>query len=234
MKTTPRAAVYVRVSTDKQAEKGLSLEAQDRACRKLGQELGYEVEVFRDEGFSAKNLKRPALQAMLDAIRAKRFAAVIVTTLDRLSRDTIDTLTLRREWSKAGIKFYAVGESTDDIATPDGELTLTMKAALSDAERKRISAKTRFLMAERRREGVRISGTAPVGYRFEDGIVVEDATEMAALHLVIEMAQRGSSYREIAGMLNAQGYRTKSGRLHHAMSVGRMLKSRAALAAVGE
>lgn len=234
MKTTPRAAIYVRVSTDKQAEKGLSLEAQDRACRKLGQELGYEVEVFRDEGFSAKNLKRPALQLMLEAIRAKRFAAVIVTTLDRLSRDTIDTLTLRREWSKMGIKFHAVGESTDDVATPDGELTLTMKAALSDAERKRISAKTRFLMAERRREGVRISGTAPVGYRFEDGLVVEDEAEMAALHLVIEMAQRGSSYREIARMLNAQGYRTKSGRLHHAMSVGRMLKSRAALAAVGE
>lgn len=234
MKTTPRAAIYVRVSTDKQAEKGLSLEVQDRACRKLGQELGYEVEVFRDEGKSAKNLKRPAMQAMLGAIRAKRFAAVIVTTTDRLSRDTIDSLMLRREWSKAGVKLYAVSECTDDITTPEGEFAITVKAAISDVTRKHISAKTRFLMGQMRREGLRISGTAPVGYRFEDGLVVEDATEMAALHLVIEMAQRRSSYREIAGMLNAQGYRTKSGRLHHAMSVGRMLKSRAALVAAGE
>jgi len=234
MKTTPRAAVYVRVSTDKQAEKGLSLDAQDRACRKMGEGLGYEVEVFRDEGFSAKNLKRPALQAMLDAIRAKRFAAVIVTTLDRLSRDAIDTLTLRREFHQRGVKLLAVDEVVSDITTPEGEFHATISAGMTALVRRQISAKTRFLMADLRRRGVRISGTAPVGYRFEDGLVVEDATEMAALHLVIEMAQRGSSYREIAAMLNAQGYRTKSGRLHHAMSVGRMLKSRAALAAVGE
>src|SRR5580765_3371525 len=86
-----RVLGYVRVSTDEQSSSGAGLEAQRRAivgeCKRRGWHL---VEVIEDAGFSAKDLKRPGVQAALRVLKGGDASALVVAKLDRLSRSMID------------------------------------------------------------------------------------------------------------------------------------------------
>src|SRR5437763_7738361 len=94
---------YVRVSTDEQSDSGAGLEAQRRAiaaeCRRRGWEL---LEVVEDAGFSAKDLKRPGIQAALEALEAGDARALVASKLDRLSRSMIDFTALMATAQKQG------------------------------------------------------------------------------------------------------------------------------------
>jgi len=86
-----KAIGYVRVSTDKQADTGGSLEAQAERIRAMAVVQGAElVEMIVDGGESAKDLKRPGMQKLLSAVEAKQAQAVIVAKLDRLTRSVKD------------------------------------------------------------------------------------------------------------------------------------------------
>ncbi|MEI6130256.1 MAG: recombinase family protein, partial [Planctomycetota bacterium] len=87
MNTEPRNRIcgYVRVSTDEQARHGVSLEVQRAKLVSYAAAMDLElVEVFCDEGMSAKNLKRPGIQAALLAMHEGRADGLLVTKLDRL------------------------------------------------------------------------------------------------------------------------------------------------------
>ncbi len=78
---------YVRVSTDRQAEQGVSLEAQEAKIRAMATVQGAELsEVIVDGGESAKSLNRPGVQRLLGLVDARAIDAVIVAKLDRLTR----------------------------------------------------------------------------------------------------------------------------------------------------
>jgi hypothetical protein len=65
-----RAAVYTRVSTQEQAREGISLAAQEEACRRMAVEAGaMEVTVYCDEGYTGSNMRRPALQQVTRGLR---------------------------------------------------------------------------------------------------------------------------------------------------------------------
>jgi DNA invertase Pin-like site-specific DNA recombinase len=86
-----RVLGYVRVSTEEQGDSGAGLEAQRRAivaeCKRRGWQL---VEVIEDAGFSAKDLKRPGIQAALHALEETDANALVAAKLDRLSRSMLD------------------------------------------------------------------------------------------------------------------------------------------------
>jgi site-specific DNA recombinase len=104
-----RCAIYTRVSTDEKKldENGVmrgrkedhSLKMQEDFCRsylKIRKDEGYVVgEVYTDDGFSAKDQKRPALQRMFRAIEAGEIDAVIVYKIDRLTRSVADFYDIR-------------------------------------------------------------------------------------------------------------------------------------------
>ena len=82
---------YVRVSTDRQAEQGVSLEAQEAKIRAMATVQGHElVEVIVDAGESAKSLHRPGLERLVELVRSGSIQAVIVAKLDRLTRSVKD------------------------------------------------------------------------------------------------------------------------------------------------
>src|ERR1700753_2951967 len=95
-----KALIYIRVSSEEQVE-NYSLGTQEEICRKAARFKGYEVvEVFREEGKSAKTIiGRPELLRLLDYCRKnkKEIGAIIVYRLDRLSRQTEDFLAIRRK-----------------------------------------------------------------------------------------------------------------------------------------
>src|SRR5215471_9559264 len=100
--THQQAIAYVRVSTNAQAEDGVSLDAQRSKIAAWCDVMGYElVEAFADEGISGHSLKnRPGLQQALDAVCAWR-GVLVVYSLSRLARNTAETLALGEQLSRA-------------------------------------------------------------------------------------------------------------------------------------
>ena len=86
-----KAIGYVRVSTDKQADRGVSLDAQAEKIRAMAVVHNAELlDLIVDGGESAKSLQRPGMERLLALVDAKKVQAVIVAKLDRLTRSVKD------------------------------------------------------------------------------------------------------------------------------------------------
>jgi site-specific DNA recombinase len=203
------ARVYVRVSTDEQAREGFSLAAQEERCRQFAQSQGWTVdEVYRDDGYSAKDLNRPAIQRMIRDVKTKKFDVLIVYRLDRLVRSVIDLHYLLNIFDKFGVKFKSVTE-VFDTTTAMGRFFITLVGAMSQWERENLSERVRMGMERGFLEGNRY-GNIPFGYREENGKLVIDPNEAAIVRWIFEQYEHhGMHY--IAHKLNDQGIKTRQG-----------------------
>ena len=115
--------IYCRVSTEEQAERGYSLDTQEKLCRDYAERNGYRVAgVFRDEGKSGTTLGRPALQDLLaKCTKGTVIGAIFVQETDRLARNTHDHLTIRALLQKAGVKLISVAQPMLDDS-PEGKM----------------------------------------------------------------------------------------------------------------
>src|ERR1700716_3501605 len=109
-----RAIGYVRVSTDKQSEKGISLGAQTEKIRAMAVVHGAELmEVVQDGGESAKSLNRPGVQRVLEMVQRREVQAGIIAKLDRLTRSVKDLCELLELFERRGVALISVAESLD-------------------------------------------------------------------------------------------------------------------------
>ncbi len=203
---------YVRVSTNEQAEKGVSLGAQEERIRAWCQAREWDcVEIFRDDGYSAKDLKRPALRRLLEEVsrQFRRFDGVVVAKLDRLTRSVRDLGTLTETAEKHGLALVSVQESVD-TTTATGKLFHTLVAAISEWERGMVGERTRDALAHKRQRGER-TGALPYGYALApDGRrLVPMASELAVLRQIRAERARGKSLALIADDLNNECVPTK-------------------------
>lgn len=93
---TKFVAMYLRVSTFDQAHNGYGLGDQEVQCRKYI-DLYFpndEVKIYKDDGYSAKNLSRPEMKRMLDDVYKRKIHTIVAFKLDRLTRSVIDTYKL--------------------------------------------------------------------------------------------------------------------------------------------
>ena len=124
--------IYTRVSTEEQAKTNMSLENQEKACREFADRIGHKVlEVFREEGASAKTADRKELLRMLNYCRDNKGNVdnLIVWKVDRFARKAEDHLTLRAMLMKFGVKLLSVTEPIEDTNT--GRLMETLLAAFA-------------------------------------------------------------------------------------------------------
>lgn len=129
---------YVRVSTDRQAEQGVSLEAQEAKIRAMATVQGNElIEVIIDAGESAENLSRPGLARLMQLVGAGAVQAVIVAKLDRLTRSVKDLSALLELFEKKKVALVSVAESLD-TGSAAGRLVITIMGAVSQWEREAI------------------------------------------------------------------------------------------------
>jgi site-specific DNA recombinase len=207
-----KAIGYVRVSTDRQAEQGVSLEAQEAKIRAMATVQSAELfDVIVDGGESAKSLNRPGLQRLLDLINAGKVDTVIVAKLDRLTRSVKDLCGLLELFEKRKVALVSVAESLD-TGSAAGRLVITIMAAVSQWEREAIGERTRDALRHKRGKGERV-GNIGFGYRLAaDGVHVEpDPAEQAALVAIRSLRLGGHSLRAVAGALNNSGHRTRRG-----------------------
>lgn len=131
---TPRAAIYLRVSTREQAERagdpeGYSIPAQREACKRKAASLGAAVvEEFADRGESARSSRRPELQRMLAYVRENTVDYVIVHKVDRLARNRVDDVEITLALQAAGATLVSCSESIDE--TPSGMLLHGIMSAI--------------------------------------------------------------------------------------------------------
>jgi DNA invertase Pin-like site-specific DNA recombinase len=222
-----RALGYVRVSTDKQADFGVSLEAQTQKIRAMSTVQGAElVDVIVDAGESAKNLERPGMRQLLSLVDSRSVDVVIVAKLDRLTRSVKDLADLLERFTRRGVSLVSVAESLD-TATAAGRLVLNIMVSVSQWEREAIGERTRDAMDCKKSRGERV-GTVPFGYRAEviPGEVpvskngrkskplqrlVPDGNEQDVLLRMRELRDLGYTLAETADELNRQGFRTRRG-----------------------
>jgi site-specific DNA recombinase len=176
-----KAIGYVRVSTDRQAEQGVSLEAQEAKIRAIATVQGADLLEVIDGGESAKNLNRPGLKRLIARVESGKVEAVIIAKLDRLTRSVKDLCSLLELFEKRGVALISVAESLD-TASAAGRLAITIMAAVSQWEREAIGERTRDALWHKRTSGERV-GNIRFGFRLSpDGKHVEpDPGEQSVL-----------------------------------------------------
>lgn len=194
---TTKALLYVRVSTEEQADKGASLEAQEQALMVEAVRRGYDFEVVREEGKSAKSIQgRDKLVEALDLLDKHQADVLMAVRMDRLSRDVGDVAALMRRSKRRGWGIILSGERID--TTPDGEFRTHLDAALAQRERGMIGLRTREGMAQRKAEGVHMGRSVAADF-------------LPTYRRVLAMHADGESLNAIARILNSEDVPTAKG-----------------------
>jgi len=212
-----KAIAYYRVSTQKQGESGLGLEAQKSSVRAYAAQHCFEiVEAFVEVETGTSKKVRPEIQKALAAVK-QTGAVLLIAQLDRLARSVAFTSALM----ESGVNFVAV-----DMPHVDN-FTIHILAAVAEKEAQQISKRTKAaLQAKRARDGEwRVSMLTDEGRRRgremqRHRAIANNAQATFAARM---LRDAGHSYRAIARQLNENAYRTPLGKPFRAMQVKRML-----------
>ena len=210
-----RTVAYLRVSTEKQADHGVSLDAQRAKVAAYAALYDLElVDIVVDAGASAKTLERQGLHRALGLLRAGRAEALLVVKLDRLTRSVKDLGALVEQYFASGRwALLSVGEQVD-TRTAAGRLVLNVLASVAQWEREATGERTSVALRHKASQGEYTGGGAPYGYRVAaDGVHLEpDADEQRILDAMRGERGRGASFRAIAARLTADGIVSRGGR----------------------
>lgn len=205
--------IYVRVSTQEQANEGYSVGEQTERLKNYCEAMGWIVaKVFTDAGYSGATVDRPALNEMLREVKLGKADTVLVYKLDRLSRSQKDTLMLIEDtFLKYNTDFASLNEKFD-TATPFGRAMIGILAVFAQLEREQI--KERMLMGHEARvkKGLyKGSYLSPIGYKYENGELKTIEFEKMQIQKIFEMYSKGVSPYKIADILNNAGMKHQHG-----------------------
>jgi DNA invertase Pin-like site-specific DNA recombinase len=223
---TRKAVGYCRVSTDYQADHGVSLDAQAHKIRAMAAVQDAElIDMIVDGGESGKSLQRPGIQRLIAMVDRREAQVVIIAKLDRLTRSVRDLGELLEGFQRRAVALVSVGESLD-TGSAAGRLVLNVMASVSQWEREAIGERTRDALRHKRAQGLRV-GNVPFGYALgEDGVaLVPRNDEQEVLTTIRLLRGQGRSLRQVAADLNARGLRTRSGSAWRHEYVANLLRS---------
>lgn len=205
----PRALIYARVSTEDQLEK-YGMPAQLSACRDFAKGQGFDViKEITDDGISGAILDRPGLDRLRELVDGGAVDVVVMLDPDRLSRDMVHLVHLKRELDKRCRMEFVTGSFE---RTTSGKMFFGMKAVIAEYERDVIRDRTIRGKRERARSGRRVGGREPFGYRDEDGSLVVEADRALVARQMFEWYDAGLSLCEITRRLRMAGVSTWSGK----------------------
>lgn len=223
MSESKRVVGYVRVSTEDQADQGVSLADQRRRIQQYAELYELElIEVIEDAGASAKSLNRPGIARALELLSAGQAEGLLVAKLDRLTRSVRDLGELL-EGPLAGRDLLSVAEQLD-TSSAAGRMVTRMLAVVSEWEREAIGERTSAALQHMKQQGRRV-GAVPYGYQLaEDGQhLVEHSAEQEVLEQARELRAAGLSLRAVADELAERGFLSRTGRTFAATQIKRMV-----------
>lgn len=217
------ARIYCRISTDMQVSEGVSLEAQQSKANAWCLANNYHVaEIYVDAGVSGKRTdNRPELQRAL--ADCKKGEALVVYSLSRLARSTIDTISISEALTKKKADLVSLQEKLD-TTTAAGKMMFQMLAVLAEFERNLVSERTSMALQYKKSKGERV-GQVPYGSSLaDDGIqLVNDAYQQSVIAFVKECKRKGLSIRATVTELTKKGFKPQGAKWHKT-TVARILQ----------
>lgn len=217
-----KAIGYIRVSTQGQADEGVSMEAQRAKIEAWCALNDYElVAIYEDAGISGGSMKgREGLAAALSTVG--RGHALIAYSISRLARSTKDMLQIAETLSARGADLVSVTEKID-TTTAAGRMVFKMLAVLADFERDQIGERTRMALSHKRAKREVYSAT-PYGFQAIEGRLIEVEQEAAVVAEMQASRKAGHTLQAIADSLNQRGIPTKHGRQWRPSTIHHLLK----------
>ncbi len=173
---TRRAALYIRVSTEEQAKKGYSLEAQREDLEEFANKNGYVVvDHYIDEGKSArkKYTRRTEFMRMLEDIRAGKIDVILFIKLDRWFRNIADYYKIQEILDEHNVAWKTTQEHYD-TETTNGRLYINIRLSVAQDESDRDSDRIKFVFESKVSRGEVITGSLPLGLKIQNKHIVSD------------------------------------------------------------
>jgi putative DNA-invertase from lambdoid prophage Rac len=197
---------YARVSTLVQAREGDSLPAQERMIAAQAGIIGTKpvTNIFVERGVSGSKplTERPEGRKLLDVVQAGD--VIITCKLDRMFRSAADALAVLDGLKAGRVSLYMIDLGGDVTGNGISKMVFTILSAVAEAERERISERVQEIIADKRKRGMFVGGQRPTGYAInEDGTLVPDKAEQAAIARMVKLRDAGMSWRQVAAKASA-------------------------------
>ena len=199
--------IYLRVSTEEQAQEGYSIRAQEQKLKDFARIKDWSIfKIYADEGISGKNItERPAINEMIADIESGLVKNVVVYKIDRLTRSTADLIYLVDFFNQHGCAFNSLSESID-TQTASGRMFLKIIGIFAEFERENIIERVLLGIEKKVKEGYSLcSRIASFGYEREYGEKIQtiDENEAQVVRDVFDMyVNQGKSMLAIAKHMN--------------------------------
>ena len=205
-----RAVIYTRVSTEDQAKEGFSLDAQKDRLRSYCKAKSWEVvNEFIDDGYSGRDVNRPAYQKML--AEREGWDVLVVLKMDRIHRNSRNFTVMMENLAKWGKEFTSMQESFD-TTTAMGRFVMDIIQRIAQLESEQIGERVKIGMSQKAKEGRGYLGfNIPYGYNYEDGELIINDEEAKTIKEIFQKYYEGETYEKIVKYLNEKDVHTKRG-----------------------
>lgn len=218
-----KAGIYIRVSTEEQAEEGYSLAEQERALSGYCEKNDYEIySIYRDAGISAKDIKhRPELLRLLADVRKGNIEVVCVRSLSRLTRAVVDVIFIMQLFNRKHVQLISLDE-TIDTHTAVGRLILIILVAFYQFEREITKERVLKGMAERARQG-KCTCAYVLGYDKHGERLEINEQEAEIVKYIYNTYLSCGNILHVTQQCRAKNYRGKRGALFAPEAIHRIL-----------
>ena len=205
-----RAAIYIRVSTEEQAEEGYSLEAQEDRLVAYCEAQGWDVtDVYADKGHTGRKITpRGEYQRMIG--EKDQWDTILVLKMDRIHRNSKNFMIMMEDLEKWGKKFTSMQEELD-TSTSIGRFVVDMIQRIAQLESEQIGERTYMGMAQKAETGGLLGFNPPYGYSIADNDLLTNDQEATVVREIFVLYCSGRSMNEIAQVLNERGICTRRG-----------------------
>ncbi|MCZ6558117.1 MAG: recombinase family protein [SAR324 cluster bacterium] len=214
-----KAVGYTCLNTMSQQPKNFTLAVQEKVVRNYIKSQGWEQgKIYREVISSGDSQGQPTLDQIIADSGSGKFELLVVARLDRLTRNIrkLNTL-ISTVCMQNGVGLISIEEGLN-THSDSGELVLKIIDIVTKWDNKRISDRTREIIARKRARGERV-GHAPFGYTYQNKKLVEVKKELETTNLIRKQREVGMSYHRIARFLNDQSIGSKRGGIWYAETV---------------
>ena len=219
-----KAAIYTRVSTEDQAKEGFSLDAQIEKLRSYCKARDWEIAgEYIDDGYSGRNVKRPAYNKMIEEIN--KWDALLVIKMDRIHRNSKNFMMMMEYLKKEGKEFVSMTESLD-TSTAMGRFVMDIIQRIAQLESEQIGERVYIGMEQKAKTNGGILGfNIPYGYDYINGKLIINQNESENVKNIFQNYLNGISMKKIAGELNSKSVPTKLNKKWGIQTVSLILKN---------
>ena len=221
-----KVAAYVRVSVES-VQMHHSFEAQKEYYKQMiDNEPNWKFAgIYADKGISGTRIKqRTGFCEMIKDCEAGKINKILVKSVSRFSRNTVDLLNIVRKLKSQNISVWFEEQKIDSM-TEEGELMLTLIVSIAQAESESISENEKWAIRKRFEQGIGNTKRRTFGYKWEDDQMVTIPEEAEVVKQIFSDFLGGSSYMKIVDRLTEKGITTVNGKLFSTSAISRILRN---------